>query len=251
MPERKKPASKQKRKRGSLSRKRAWTELTILPKAAATYGIHANVSKQKNAYTSAEAAKIIGVDPDYVRQWIHDRRLPAIKIPHGHWHIPKDGFEKSIRHRLQRAKRKILIAGANRTVLEGRSADLESAGYETLITQSLMDGLLKATDHFPALFIIDVTRWPEGWDLGERLRKTRSARHSVILLMCQKTLKSAERSRAKKLRAQACLSSDLDATALLQEVEKLLPKPNCDDTDQQTQTKGLRQGGRPMEAQAQ
>ena len=103
--------------------------------------------------------------------------------------------------------------------------ELEAAGHDVLVAQGLADALLKALDHYPVLYIIDLTNWKEGWVLAERIRNSRNIRNSHILFLSKGSLKEDEIGKALDLRVQGCLNTDVKAKVLQHEVEKLLNQP--------------------------
>jgi excisionase family DNA binding protein len=197
----------------------------VVAEVAEAYGIRVDTRPEDRALSPIEAGRVLGVASEAVKQWIYKRRLPAIKLSNGHWRIAVTDLESFIKKQQQVTKRKILLAGGNLGTLENRAKELEDAGNDVLIAQGLADALLKALDHYPVLYVIDLTNWNEGWALAERIRSSRNIRNSHILFLTKGNLKDSEIGRALDLRIQGCLNCDIKAKVLKQEVEKLLNQP--------------------------
>lgn len=197
----------------------------VVAEVAEQYGIKVDTKPEDRALSPIEAGKVLGVASEAVKQWIYKRRLPAIKLSNGHWRISVTDLENFIKKQQQVTKRKILLAGGNLASLESRAKELEDAGNDVLVAQGLADALLKALDHYPVLYIIDLTSWAEGWTLAERIRSSRNIRNSHVLFLTKGALKDDEIGRALDLKIQGCLGCDIKAKVLKQEVEKLLNQP--------------------------
>ena len=104
---------------------------------------------------------------------------------------------------------------------------VERLGHQPVTAHNYADALLKSLDHYPALFVINLSlKDVEPWKLAEKIRGTKALRKFPILLVADADLTDTDAERALKLAAQGFLKRPLDVEDLVKEMERILSRTN-------------------------
>ncbi|MCW8133774.1 MAG: response regulator [Planctomycetota bacterium] len=199
--------------------------MQIVAEQAALYGIRApaKLPPAEQYISPNEAGRILSVTGEAVKQWIYHRRLPATKLSNGYWKIRVGDLEEFLNARQDLGhKRILLIDNAGAQVSELASA-IEKAGHQPVIAHNAADALLKASDQYPALFVINVSMTQaDAWKLMEKIRQTRNIKTIPILIVSDADLKDTESDRAIELGAQGFLRRPLKPQTIIDEITRIL-----------------------------
>lgn len=158
-----------------------------------------------------------------VKQWIYQRRLPAIKLANGYWKVKVADFEAFLKARHEVGRRRVLVTVSAEDPMTDILQAIEELGHQTITTSNYADALLKSLDHHPALFVINcAASQNEPWKLAEKIRVTKALKNVPILLTSSSELTESDADRALQLGAQGFLKRPAEATSLLTELERIL-----------------------------
>src|SRR5690349_20843000 len=82
----------------------------VRPEIAASYGVSITMPAAEESLSPNEVAEILNVTGAAVKQWIYQRRLPAVKLGNGFWKVRKVDLESFLRNRESGGPRRILLA---------------------------------------------------------------------------------------------------------------------------------------------
>src|SRR5205823_3916241 len=158
----------EKRKRG---RPRGTQE--VVSEQAAAYGISLPVLTDtgERFLSPNDIGRILNVTGEAVKQWIYRRKLHEVKLDNGYWNDKVVVFEAYLKARTEDGRRHVLITdGGNSGSAEILRA-IEELGHQAVLAHNYPDALLKALDHFPALFVICISpNDSECWKFADRIR---------------------------------------------------------------------------------
>ncbi|MBI3829806.1 MAG: response regulator [Planctomycetes bacterium] len=192
---------------------------------AAMYGIRApaKLPPSEQYISPNDAGRILSVTGEAVKQWIYHRRLPATKMSNGYWKIRVGDLEEFIQARQDLGHKRILIIDASGGPVTELSNTVEKMGHLPVVAHNAADALLKASDQYPALFIVNVSMTQvDAWKLMEKIRHTRNIKTIPILIVSDHDLKDAESDRALALGAQGFLKRPLKAQTAVDEIGRIL-----------------------------
>ena len=132
---------------------RRTSELAIVAEEAAKFGlsIPKSIPKAERYISPNEAAKILNITGEAVKQWIYNRHLPSVKLSNGYWKVKVADLENFIKTRNNISQRRILIVDhANETAQEVVQ-EVIKMGHESVVAQNTADAMLKAVDLVPNL----------------------------------------------------------------------------------------------------
>ncbi len=170
-----------------------------------------------------DIGKILNVTGEAVKQWIHTRRLPAVKLANGFWKVRVRDFEAFLRARNDVGRRRVLITHA----LDGRMNVVVDAvralGHEPILARNHVDALLKSLDHYPALFVINLgAKEFEPWKLAEKVRADKATRKIPILLVGDVDMNDAVAERAVRLSVQGFIKMPTDKESIQSEIGRIV-----------------------------
>lgn len=216
------PGGEVKRKRG---RPRGAQE--VVSEQAAAYGISLPVLTDtgERFLSPNDIGKILNVTGEAVKQWIYRRKLPAVKLANGYWKVKVADFEGFLKARTEVGRRHVLITdGSNSGSAELMKA-VEDLGHQAVLAHNYPDALLKALDHFPAMFVICIApNDPECWKFADRVRSNKSLRSFPILFIGGTTISDADTEKAVEYYAQGILSRPLNTEVVKKEIERILQR---------------------------
>lgn len=197
----------------------------FIAEQAAAYGVSVpgEPTSSERFLSPNDIGKILNLTGEAVKQWIYQRRLPAVKLANGYWKVRVSDFEAFLKARHEVGRRRVLITEGK----EGDMADVVKAvqtlGHQPITSHNYADALLKSIDHHPALFIINCSaKESEPWKLAEKIRNTKALRSIPILLVSNEDLSEGDADRALGIGAQGFLKRPLSAETLSQEVQRIL-----------------------------
>ena len=196
-----------------------------LDERASAYGVSVPVDDSSPRLLSPnDIGKILNVTGEAVKQWIHQRRLPAVKLDNGYWKVKVEDFESFLKSRRSVPQLRVLIADLpNRHGVPEIVAAVEQLGYQACIAHNYADALLKALDHHPALIVINLSqKETEPWKLAEKIRATKQLKHLPILLLSDSNLTGSAAEKALDISAQAFLRRPFKADTLAKEVRRIM-----------------------------
>ena len=217
-----KSAPVEKRKRG-----RPTGSHHVVAEQAQIYGISEPVFTDTDVDCLAphDIAIILNVSDIVVKQWIYRRKLPAMRLANGFWKIKVSDFEAFMTARQQIGRRHILVTdGGNSGIAEVVQA-IEALGHQAVLSHNYPDALLKALDHFPALFVICISpNDPSCWKFAERIRTNKSLRSFPILFIGGNTISDADTDKAVENSAKGILTRPLTVEIVKGEIERILKR---------------------------
>jgi CheY-like chemotaxis protein len=211
----------------STKRRKERGRHSLVAEQAAAYGV--SVPQEPGAsdrfLSPNEIGKILNVTGEAVKQWIYHRRLPAVKLSNGYWKVRVSDFEQFLKARHEVGRRRILVTDTKAGDLKDVIEAVQKLEQQPVIAHNYADALLKASDHHPALFIINLSmRETEPWKLAEKVRATKTLRNAPILLLADADLTDADADRALGLAAQGFLKRPIEQNTLMNEIQRILQR---------------------------
>ena len=197
----------------------------FIAEQAAAYGVSVpgEPTSSERFLSPNDIGKILNLTGEAVKQWIYQRRLPAVKLANGYWKVRVSDFEAFLKARHEVGRRRVLVTENK----DGEMADVVKAvvalGHQPITSQNYADALLKSLDHHPALFVINCSaKDTEPWKLAQKIRGTKALKSIPILLVANEELTEADADRALELGAQGFMKRPLNADTLSQEIQRIL-----------------------------
>jgi len=185
------------------------------------YGVLMPEPKTDRYLSPNEIGKILHVTGEAVKQWIYQRRLPAVKLANGYWKVKVSDFEAFMKARNDVGRRRILITGTSD--MAGVHQAIERLGHQTITAHNYADALLKATDHYPALIVINLaSEESDPWKLAQKVRATKALRNIPILLIASNEPNENDADMALDILAQGFLKRPLEVDLLASEIDRIL-----------------------------
>lgn len=216
--------AKRGRPKGSKRGKRG---VQVVAEQAALYGIKApaKLPPAEQYISPNEAGRILSVTGEAVKQWIYHRRLPATKLSNGYWKIRVGDLEDFINARQDLGHKRILLIDNSGTPVNELAAAIEKSGNIPVVAHNAADALLKASDQYPALFVVNVSlAQADAWKLIEKIRHTRNIKTIPILIVSDHDLKDSESDKAVALGAQGFLRRPFKPQTAVDEIRKILER---------------------------
>ena len=203
-----------------MAKRKRRNQVMIVAEQAAAYGVTPPVPTDNEKWLSPnEAASILNVTGEAVKQWIYHRRLPAVKLANGFWKIRVKDFEAFLAERYSCAKPAIVIfEGSEEGASLGRT--IGELGYRAIPGRNVTDFLLKALEQQPSLFVIALSgNGTEAWKAIERVRAAKQLSKVPILLFGTRELSQAETERLLDLGIQGFRKLPIGAEELGREIK--------------------------------
>lgn len=208
-------------------RKRRESRPGIVSEQAEAYGVNipGEPSSSERFLSPNDIGKILNITGEAVKQWIYQRRLPAVKLANGYWKVRVSDFEAFLKARHEVGRRRVLLTATKTDEMQDIAKAVESLGHQPICSHNYADALLKSLDHHPALFVLNVSA-PEAepWRLADKVRNTKALRNVPILLVSNGDLSDTDAERAVDLCAQGFLKRPLEHTLLIQELQRILSR---------------------------
>lgn len=212
----------EKRKRG-----RPTGSHNIVAEQAQIYGISQPAFPETgiDCLAPCDVAKILNVSEVVVKQWIYRRKLPAMRLANGFWKIKVSDFEAFMAARHQVGRRHILVTDGDNTGISEIVQAIEALGHQAILSHNYPDALLKALDHFPALFVICISpNDPNCWKFAERIHAHKSLRSFPILIIGGTKISDADTEKAIESCAKGILTRPLTVEIVKGEIERILKR---------------------------
>jgi PleD family two-component response regulator len=160
-----------------------------------------------------------------VKQWIYHRRLPAVKLSNGYWKVKVHDFECFLKARNEVGRRRILLTDVKESDLKEMVSLIEKLGHSALVARNYPDAMLKAADHHPALFVINISfKDSDPWKLTEKLRGVKALRNVPILLLSSTEFTDTQTEKALELGAHGLLTHPLNFETVSIEIKRILDR---------------------------
>jgi CheY-like chemotaxis protein len=199
----------------------------VVAEQAAAYGVKipTEPTETERFLSPNEIGKILNVTGEAVKQWIYHRRLPAVKLANGYWKVRVADFEAFLKARHEVGKRRVLVTDTRNGSMSDVVQTVEELGHQAVVAHNYADALLKSLDHYPALFVINLSiKDVEPWKLAEKIRATKALRKFPILFVAESDLSDSDAERALKLSAQGFLKRPVDKSTLSAEIERIMSR---------------------------
>lgn len=165
-----------------------------------------------------QAAKILNITGEAVKQWIYCGDLPAVKLPNGYWRIKHADLAAYLDKR-QNAAQVLALAGSGVAV----QATLASVAKELHLVFTAVPDVAAALKKFktqaPNLLVVDLDGFKDGWKLIRRIRATSEFGSPKVILVSRQGLSDKETEEAVGLGVSGCLET---VAVLNAEVARLL-----------------------------
>jgi excisionase family DNA binding protein len=197
-----------KRQRGRTNRPKVRFEIHIVAEEARKYGLRVPepVPLRERFLSPNQAARILNVTGEAVKQWIYRRRLPATKLSNGYWQVRARDLEAYIHARLSPVAKRILILCEEDRGAQTVTSAIKKLGHTPVLCHNSNDLLIKAADVHPALVIADLVSAGNGvWSLLTKLRRSSYGRGLGVLLIANRKPRDFKEDEALGLRLQGCL----------------------------------------------
>jgi len=194
---------------------------------AAAHGIRlpAKPSKADRVLSPNQIGKIMNVTGEAVKQWILNRRLPAVKHSNGYWTVKVCDLEAFLKTRHEIARRLVLIADSRDGRISSVIEAVEHLGHKAIVARNLADAMMKSLDHYPALFVIGLDDgWAEPWKFAEKIRATKGLRKFPILLVAESDLDDDDSERAVELSIQGFVRLPSEKETLVAEIRRIMDR---------------------------
>ena len=206
-------------------RKRREESHQVIAEQAAAYGISLPTEAAAGArYLSPnDIGKILNLTGEAVKQWIYQRRLPAVKLANGYWKVKVSDFEAFLKARQEVGRRRVLVVCSNEDPMNDVVETVQKLGHQAISSSNYADALLKALDHHPALFIINCSaKETEPWKFAQKIRSTKALRNVPILFTAESELSETDAEKALELAAQGFFMRPTAPQVLHDEIERIL-----------------------------
>jgi excisionase family DNA binding protein len=164
-----------------------------------------------------EAAEVLGITGEAVKQWVYHGRLPAVKLHNGYWRIKVSDLSNFIAKRLSPPKHRVLISESDSVTQENALKVISETGHDGLIGNSTLDTILKVRNERPSVVILDLTH-ANGWNLIRKLERD-TARRTLIIVSGKESSEQTEI--ILNSEASAVLNKPIDLGALKRELLRL------------------------------
>jgi PleD family two-component response regulator len=192
---------------------------------AAAHGIHIPTDSPvpNRVLSPNQIAKIMNVTGAAVKQWIFQRRLPAVKLSNGYWRVRACDFEAFLKAQTEACRSRVLITNTHDDRMNCVIEAIDSLGHQLVLARNFTDAILKSLDHYPALFIINLdANECEPWKLAERIRRTKAMSKFPILLVSDCEMADSDAERALKLSIQGFMRLPAEIQGLAAEIKGML-----------------------------
>lgn len=206
-------------------RKRKEESHQVIAEQAAAYGVSlpGEPTAAERFLSPNDIGKILNLTGEAVKQWIYQRRLPAVKLANGYWKVKVSDFEAFLKARHEVGRRRVLVICSQEDPMTDVVETVQKLGHQPITSSNYADALLKSIDHHPALFVVNCgATETEPWKLLQKIRATKTLRSIPVLLTAQTELSESDAEKALELTAQGFLKRPADPQVLHQEIGRIL-----------------------------
>lgn len=153
-----------------MRKQRRYTDPLVIVEQAKAYGvIPPDIESAERWLSPNDAAKVLNITGEAIKQWIYKRKLPAVKLANGYWKINVKNFETFLAQRLVVTKPSIAIRDFQETP-SGIQEIVSELDYRVVSGDNDIDFLLKAAQQHPSLLLIILPEHPDAvWPMLERI----------------------------------------------------------------------------------
>lgn len=168
-----------------------------------------------------EAAKMLAVTGEAVKQWIYKGDLKATKLENGYWRIQHEDLAQYLNTR--QSVTKFIHTAVGDAGVAGRVASVaEALGCRAEPVGDVSDALAKFRESAPVLVVVDLQSYPQAWNLIRRVRGTSRFGSPKILLLASEQLSEIDGRQAARFGLQGCLFHPVGEDVLTTEVKRLI-----------------------------
>lgn len=168
-----------------------------------------------------EAAKMLAVTGEAVKQWIYKGDLKATKLENGYWRIQHEDLAQYLNTRQNVTK--FIHTAVGDAAVAGRVAGVaEALGCRAEPVRDAADALAKFRASAPVLVVVDLQSFPQAWNLIRRVRGTSRFGSPKILLLASDPLSEIDGRQAARFGLQGCLFHPVREDVLTTEVKRLI-----------------------------
>ncbi|MCK6475173.1 MAG: helix-turn-helix domain-containing protein, partial [Planctomycetes bacterium] len=161
-------------------------------------------SFHRSALSPNQAARILGITGEAVKQWIYAGKLPATKLSNGYYRIKHTDLAQYLLNR--RAAAQVLALASTDRALETSLAHIaKDLSHSFSAVPDTISALKQFQAQAPNLLVVDLDGFMEGWKLIRKVRGSVRFGSPKILLLSQKGLSDKETSEAVRLGVSGCL----------------------------------------------
>lgn len=165
-----------------------------------------------------QAAKILNVTGEAVKQWIYAGKLPATKLPNGYYRIRHGDLAVYLAQR-QTAAQVLVFAGVNPSATAALTGIANDQGLAFAAVTNTNAALNQFKTQAPNLLVVDLDGFKDGWKLTRRVRGSVRFGSPKILLVSRKGLSEKETAEAVRLGVSGCLEG---TEAMAAEIRRLV-----------------------------
>lgn len=209
--------------RSRKSRHDNWSS-SIKPDAAAKYGIELPKLDSAERFLSPnQIGTLLNLTGEAVKQWIYQRRLPAVKLANGYWKVRASDLEAFLKAKFDVGRRRVLIIGQTQDEMKDVAAAVTALGHTPMTANFSLDALLKLNSNSVALVILDCSpKNSDAWKFINKLRNARLINKIPILLIADTELSDEDSQKAIEAAARGFLKRPLESGALEREIAHVL-----------------------------
>jgi excisionase family DNA binding protein len=167
-----------------------------------------------------EAADMLGITGEAVKQWIYQGRLPAVRLGNGYWRIKVSDLSQFLNKKLGSPQHNVLITPCDKLTLDAIVKTVEGIGQTALVANSAIDAQLKFKNESPSVLILDLSH-ASGWTMLENVS---SLTLRGLLLVTESAFTDEQFQRITKSPAKAVLQKPLDEAVLQRELHRAFGK---------------------------
>ena len=191
------------------------------------------MSRQRDTFTTAQAARLLGVSVATVVNWIDDGKLKAHKTPGGHRRILRDDLIAFAHHyempldgeglQPHDGKKRILVVDDDPAIVTLFADVLEiEGGFDVQTARSGFAAGLAVAKWRPDLILLDV-HMPgmDGFEVLERVQNSEASR-TIPVILCTAYYEKLEQRPDIRERVSAVLTKPVPVDTLLEAVREVL-----------------------------
>lgn len=161
-----------------------------------------------------EAAEMLGITGEAIKQWVYHGRLPAVKLGNGYWRIRVSDLSQFLKKRLGSPKHSVLISPCDKPTLDSIVTVVDALGQTALVAYSDIDAQLKLRNESPSVLILDLSHH-SGWAMFDKI--TPNVLRG-LLLITNSALTDAQTRQIIQSSAKAVLQKPIDVIVLKREL---------------------------------
>lgn len=198
-----------------------WVKKAELRKALRKGRYRVKRWRDPDALSPNEAAEVLNVTGEAVKQWIYDGQLKATKQRNGYWRIKHDDLKTYLETR-QNVVPMAYVATSDPRLAERILGVVRDLGQKAGSVSSTSDALKQFDQNAPNLLLVDLGNFPDAWKFIRKVRGTSYYGSPKILLLGNEPLGEKETTDAVRLGINGCLVEPVPDAVLRADVKLLL-----------------------------